>query len=111
MRRHDTDEALASFAQWIYDRAVACGYDLDSPRGGGRTQLAADSGMSASAVGRLLAAQTMPDLDSMIGLARALNVDMRRILIRSGKLTEEDLPLSQGHPTQAGVLSNDQTLT
>ncbi|OPC81841.1 hypothetical protein B4N89_13645 [Embleya scabrispora] len=111
MRRHDRDEALVGFARWVYDRAVECGYDLDSPRGGGRSQLAADAGMSASAVGRLLKAETMPDLDSMIGLARALDVDVREILIRSGKLTEEDLPLNPRHPTGTRVSSDDQILT
>ncbi|MFJ8743454.1 helix-turn-helix domain-containing protein [Embleya sp. NPDC127516] len=111
MRRHDQDDALVAYARWVYDRAVERGYDLDSPRGGGRSQLAADAGMSASSVGRLLKAETMPDLDSMIRLAKVLNVEVREMLIRSGKLTEEDLPLTPRHPTATQVSSDDQILT
>ncbi|WDM15014.1 helix-turn-helix transcriptional regulator [Streptomyces lavenduligriseus] len=87
-------EHIEEFADWVEDVMRARGYDIDSPRGGGKTKLAEDAGVHRAAITRLLQRQSMPDLDTMRGLARALRVPVRDVLIRSGKLTEEDLPLS-----------------
>ncbi|WP_344439560.1 helix-turn-helix transcriptional regulator [Kitasatospora nipponensis] len=76
----------------------ARGYDIDSPRGGGKSKLAEDAGVHRAAVTRLLQRQSMPDLDTMRGIARALDIPVREILIRSGKLTEQDLPNPVGYP-------------
>ncbi|MGW2521791.1 helix-turn-helix domain-containing protein [Streptomyces sp. NPDC001617] len=92
-------EHIEEFAAWIEDVMRARGYDIDSPRGGGKTKLAEDAGVHRAAVTRLLQRQSMPDLDTMRGLARALRVPVRDVLIRSGKLTEEDLPQSPAPPT------------
>ncbi|WP_235457198.1 helix-turn-helix domain-containing protein [Streptomyces olivochromogenes] len=67
-------------------------------RGGGKTKLAEDAGVHRAAITRLLQRQSMPDLDTMRGLARALGVPVRDVLIRSGKLTEEDLPQAPAPP-------------
>ncbi|MEU3523193.1 helix-turn-helix transcriptional regulator [Streptomyces sp. NPDC038707] len=93
-------EHIEEFADWVEDVMRARGYDIDSPRGGGKTKLAEDAGVHRAAITRLLQRQSMPDLDTMRGLARALRVPVRDVLIRSGKLTEEDLPLS---PPAAGA--------
>ncbi|MDN3259627.1 helix-turn-helix transcriptional regulator [Streptomyces sp. CSDS2] len=94
-------EHIEEFADWVEDVMRARGYDIDSPRGGGKTKLAEDAGVHRAAITRLLQRQSMPDLDTMRGLARALRVPVRDVLIRSGKLTEEDLPLSP--PPAAGA--------
>ncbi|WP_328911027.1 helix-turn-helix domain-containing protein [Streptomyces sp. NBC_00234] len=69
------------------------GYDIDSPRGGGKSRLADDAGVHRAAVSRLLQRQSMPDLETMRRLAGVLGVPLRDMLIRSGRLTEEDLPV------------------
>ncbi|MEU2790616.1 helix-turn-helix transcriptional regulator [Streptomyces sp. NPDC007100] len=86
-------DELEDFAAWMEDLMRSRGYDIDHPRGGGRSKIADDAGVHRAAVTRLLQRQSMPDLATMRGLARALEVPVRDVLIRSGKLTEEDLPL------------------
>lgn len=91
---------IDAFAAWMEGLMRARGYDIDSPRGGGKTRLAEDAGVHRAAVTRLLQRRSMPDLETMRGLSRALGVPVRDVLIRSGKLTEQDLPLP---PTPAGT--------
>ncbi|MET8948585.1 helix-turn-helix transcriptional regulator [Streptomyces sp. NPDC004542] len=69
------------------------GYVIDGPRGGGKSRLADDSGVHRAAVTRLLQRQSMPDLETMRRLAVVLGVPLRDMLIRSGRLSEDDLPL------------------
>ncbi|MFE9684695.1 helix-turn-helix domain-containing protein [Streptomyces sp. NPDC002701] len=87
---------LDEFAGWIEDLLRARGYDIDSPRGGGRSKLADDAGVHRAAVSRLLQRQSMPDLETMRRVAAVLGVPLREMLIRSGRLTEDDLPLGGG---------------
>ncbi|WP_221348545.1 helix-turn-helix transcriptional regulator [Streptomyces beigongshangae] len=87
---------LGEFAGWIEELLRARGYDIDSPRGGGRSKLADDAGVHRAAVSRLLQRQSMPDLETMRRIAAVLGVPLRDMLIRSGRLTEEDLPLTDG---------------
>ncbi|MFF3750092.1 helix-turn-helix domain-containing protein [Streptomyces sp. NPDC002018] len=70
------------------------GYDIDSPRGGGKSKLADDAGVHRAAVSRLLQRQSMPDLETMRRLAGVLGVPLRDMLIRSGRLSEDDLPVA-----------------
>ncbi|MEU6550417.1 helix-turn-helix transcriptional regulator [Streptomyces sp. NPDC046915] len=72
------------------------GYVIDGPRGGGKSRLADDSGVHRAAVTRLLQRQSMPDLETMRRLAVVLGVPLRDMLIRSGRLSEDDLPLGPG---------------
>lgn len=72
------------FAAFIRHAVRDAGYDIDSPRGGGKTALAKDTGMSASSVGRMLAGKTMPDPNSLERLAGALNMPLPELLVRSG---------------------------
>ncbi|MEU6990661.1 helix-turn-helix domain-containing protein [Streptomyces sp. NPDC046465] len=69
------------------------GYDIDSPRGGGKSKLADDAGVHRAAVSRLIQRQSMPDLETMRRLAAVLGVPLRDMLIRSGRLSESDLPI------------------
>lgn len=84
---------LEEFASWVEELMRGRGYDIDSPRGGGKSRLADDAGVHRAAVSRLLQRQSMPDLETMRRLAGVLGVPLRDMLIRSGRLTEEDLPV------------------
>ncbi|MEU3795749.1 helix-turn-helix domain-containing protein [Streptomyces fructofermentans] len=98
-------QGLQEFAGWIEDLLRARGYEIDSPRGGGRSKLADDAGVHRAAVSRLLQRQSMPDLETMRRIAAVLGVPLREMLIRSGRLTEDDLPLAgAGRPAaEAGA--------
>lgn len=87
-------DGLDEFAAWVEELMRRRGYDIDSPRGGGKSKLADDAGVHRAGVSRLLQRQSMPDLETMRRLAVVLDVPLRDMLIRSGRLTEDDLPLS-----------------
>ncbi|SOD77043.1 DNA-binding transcriptional regulator, XRE-family HTH domain [Streptomyces sp. 1222.2] len=103
-------EHIDGFAAWIEGVMRARGYDLDSPRGGGRTKLAEDAGVHRAAITRLLQRRSMPDLETMRGLSRALGIPVRDVLIRSGKLTEQDLPQAP-EPPGTGTAPGGPTLS
>ncbi|MDG4857686.1 helix-turn-helix domain-containing protein [Streptomyces sp. T-3] len=79
------------------------GYDIDSPRGGGKSKLADDAGVHRAAVSRLIQRQSMPDLETMRRLASVLGVPLRDMLIRSGRLSEDDLPIAVSRGGGGGV--------
>lgn len=72
------------FAEYIRPAVVAAGYDIDSPRGGGKKKLAQDTGMSPSSIGRMLAGQTLPDPAHLERLADVVGVSLMELLARSG---------------------------
>jgi transcriptional regulator with XRE-family HTH domain len=73
-----------AFADWIRPAVVAAGYDIDSPRGGGKKELALATGMSQSSIGRMLSGQTMPDPLFLEKLAGALRLPLTELLVRAG---------------------------
>lgn len=81
------------FANWVETLMRERGYLIDGLRGGGRTRLAQDAGVHRAAVTRLLQRRSIPDLDTMRSLAPVLGVSLREMLIVSGRVAEEDLPL------------------
>lgn len=86
-------DGLEEFTGWVESLMRRRGYDIDSPRGGGKSKLADDAGVHRAAVSPLLQRQSMPDLETMRRLAGVLEVPLRDMLIRSGKLSEDDLPI------------------
>ncbi|MFE4668373.1 helix-turn-helix domain-containing protein [Streptomyces sp. NPDC056716] len=92
---------LEAFAAWVEDLIRRRGYDIDSPRGGGRSRIADEAGVHRAAVTRLLQRQSMPDLETTRRLARALGVPVRDMLIRSGRLTAEELADPRDRPAPA----------
>ncbi|MFE4640096.1 helix-turn-helix domain-containing protein [Streptomyces sp. NPDC056730] len=88
-----TSSELKQFATWVEELIRRRGFDIDSPRGGGKSRLADEAGVHRAAITRLLQRQSMPDLETTRRLAHVLQVPVREMLIRSGRLTEEDLPL------------------
>ncbi|MFE1878809.1 helix-turn-helix domain-containing protein [Streptomyces diastatochromogenes] len=93
MERLERTDGLEEFAAWVEGLMRQRGYVIDGPRGGGKSRLADDAGVHRAAVTRLLQRQSMPDLETMRRLAGVLGVPLRDMLIRSGRLSEEDLPL------------------
>lgn len=85
---------LDEFARWVESLMRLRGYGIDSPRSGGKSRLADAAGVHRAAVSRLLHRQSMPDLETMRRLAAVLDVPLRDMLIRSGRVSEEDLPVS-----------------
>ncbi|MCX4578151.1 helix-turn-helix transcriptional regulator [Streptomyces sp. NBC_01571] len=83
------------FADFVRDAARRAGYDIDSPRGGGKTALSRDTGMSPSSVGRVLAGKTMPDPAYLEPLARALRVALPELLVLSGLVSRDVLSAQQ----------------
>ncbi|MFF4168570.1 helix-turn-helix domain-containing protein [Streptomyces sp. NPDC001744] len=106
-----TASDLEPFAAWIEELIRRRGFDIDSPRGGGKSRLADEAGVHRAAITRLLQRQSMPDLETTRRLAHVLDVPVRDMLIRSGRLTEDDLPLPQAAETvQPGVGGRRLTL-
>ncbi|MFE1308567.1 helix-turn-helix domain-containing protein [Streptomyces sp. NPDC058755] len=93
MERLERTDGLEEFAAWVEELMRERGYVIDGPRGGGKSRLADDAGVHRAAVTRLLQRQSMPDLETMRRLAGVLGVPLRDMLIRSGRLSAEDLPL------------------
>lgn len=76
------------FAEYIRPAVVAAGYDIDSPRGGGKKRLAEHTGVSQSSIGRMLAGQTMPGPLLLEKLAVVLGLPLTEVLVRSGMVTD-----------------------
>jgi transcriptional regulator with XRE-family HTH domain len=72
------------FAEYIRPAVVAAGYDIDSPRGGGRKELADRTGASPSSIGRMLSGQTMPGPLLLEKLAEVLDLPLTELLVRAG---------------------------
>ncbi|CAM5699325.1 helix-turn-helix domain-containing protein [Streptomyces aurantiogriseus] len=100
-----TTQDLDAFAAWVEALMRERGYDIDSPRGGGKSRIADEAGVHRAAVTRLLQRQSMPDLETTRRLARVLGVPVRDMLIRSGRLTAEELadPHAYLETTAAGT--------
>lgn len=105
------------FGQYVAVAARAAGYDIDSPRGGGKKALAEAAGMSHASVSRMLAGQTIPDPSFFEPLARALHLPVSEMLIQSGVVSAESLmrPEILDHPlsarevaAQLGITSADK---
>jgi transcriptional regulator with XRE-family HTH domain len=84
MSDHDRAARAQSFGQRITQAARAAGFDIDSPRGGGKKALADAAGMTQSSVSRMLAGQAMPDAYRLEALADAVNVPVEELLVLHG---------------------------
>lgn len=74
--------------RYIREAAGRAGYDIDSPRGGGKKAIAKAAGMSPSSVGRMLAGQTIPSPPQLEKLADVLGVPLIDLLVLSGVVSE-----------------------
>jgi transcriptional regulator with XRE-family HTH domain len=80
---------VSDFFEYVREAARTAGYDIDSPRSGGRKGLAEAAGMSPSSVGRMLAGSTVPEASKVPQLADALGVPRNELLSRAGVVTDE----------------------
>lgn len=76
------------FGEYLAKVAPSAGYDLSSGSGG-RAHLAKAAGMSPSAISRALDGKTLPKPSAMNGLAKALGIDPREMLIQGGVISDE----------------------
>ncbi|MGD6762079.1 helix-turn-helix domain-containing protein [Streptomyces sp. BH097] len=89
--KRSSEDTAKTFGDWLNDELTARGYDLSGLRSGGKTRFAADSGISAATVGRLLRGEAVTDTRVLGMLATALHVPLGEILVRAGVLNESDL--------------------
>jgi transcriptional regulator with XRE-family HTH domain len=75
---------------WLRDQLTRRGYDL-SPRGGGQSRFAEESGIGRATVSRMLGGYGATDTRVLAQLAAALNVTLGEVLVRAGIATDEDL--------------------
>ena len=88
----DTSENAAErFGALVRQLALDAGYDL-TPRAGGRSDLARDTGMSVSAVGRMADGKTLPMPAQFEKIARALGTDVHNLLVAAGVISATDWP-------------------
>lgn len=93
-----TPTRAARFGEYIARAARAAGYDVDSPRGGGKKALAEQAGMSHASVSRMLAGQTIPSPSFFQSLARAVRVEVGDLFVISGLLSGGELSRSSPSP-------------
>ncbi|GGV30437.1 hypothetical protein GCM10010495_53480 [Kitasatospora herbaricolor] len=87
----DTSDATTPaqrFGAVVHEAAQRAGYDL-TPGTGGRLALARDTGMSASAVGRMLRGETLPRPSQFQRIAQVVHLDLRELLVRGGIVSED----------------------
>jgi transcriptional regulator with XRE-family HTH domain len=87
----DSRSTAKEFGNLIRRLAIEAGYDL-TPGKGGRMALARDTGMSESAVGRMLSGATLPMPAQFENLARVLHTDVRNLLVAAGVISREAWP-------------------
>lgn len=107
MRRREENGSALDQPDWlVWLRGIVSerGYDIDSPRGGGKTRLAEHLGIAQSSVSRILSG-TVPDYDTLVAFARSLDIALPELLIRTGKATESDFPQTHSINDQVAVSS------
>lgn len=84
-----------AFAQWLRGRLADLGYNLTA-RGGGQRQLAAETGISAANISRLLSGDVLnPTPDMLRLLAPRVHASFPELLVRAGVVTAEELGAAQ----------------
>jgi len=68
------------FAEFVRHHAIKAGYDLSSPRSGGKAALANDTGMSHSTISRMFNGVSIPAAGFLEGLADAIDVPVGHLL-------------------------------
>lgn len=97
-RKYDGEDHVAAFAAWFEQRLTALGYDISSPRSGGRGRFATDAGVSNSTVSRILTGQKIPTPDVLATMAPHLRVSLGDLLVLAGKATREEIEQAAAPP-------------
>ncbi len=93
--RHDD---YAGFSSWFVTLMRKKGYAVDGPRAGGQAKLAEDSGVSNTVISHMMNGRRIPDVQTMVKVAPLLGTNVREMLLRSGRVLEEDLVADTGNP-------------
>lgn len=93
---------MSEFSEYVSNAARAAGYDIDSPRGGGKKALAEKAGMSQASVSRMLSGKTAIDSRFLPGIAEALTLPVEDLLRMVGLL--ELSPALAQQPVTAAVV-------
>jgi transcriptional regulator with XRE-family HTH domain len=99
--RHDDPEG---FGAWFVTLMRRNGYPVDGNRAGGPTRLAAESGVSLAVISKIMNGQRIPDVQTMVKFSPHLGTTVREMLLRSGRVLEEDLVAPTGNPNVDPVL-------
>lgn len=97
MARERRDD-YQGFSTWFVALMRKKGYAVDGNRAGGQTKLAEDSGVSNTVISHMMNGRRIPDVQTMVKIAPALGTTVREMLLRSGRVLEEDLVASTGNP-------------
>lgn len=81
--------AAQRFGALVERLAIAAGFDMERGKDG-RKRLAEETGMSVSAIGRMVRGETLPDPGNYQRIARALNVTTRSLLLEADVLPRRD---------------------
>ena len=108
------------FGAVVHAAAQRAGYNLRTGSGG-RAALAKDTGMSASAVGRMLRGETLPRPSQFERIARAVHLDLHDLLVRGGVISPDSandlservrsLPITPEEAADAWGISNPMIRT
>jgi transcriptional regulator with XRE-family HTH domain len=88
----DGPSKTQAFGDYVAEAVRAAGFNIDSPRGGGVTALAEETGMSHASVSRMLAGKTIPDPNFLEALAGVLGLPLTELLVRSGIVSRNSIP-------------------
>lgn len=94
---------MSVFSDYVAQAARVAGYDIDSPRGGGRKALAEAAGMSQASVSRMLAGKTDVDARALPRIAEALKLPVEDLLRIVGLL--ETMATIEQRPVSAAVIA------
>lgn len=89
-----------TFAELVTHHAIKAGYDLSSPRSGGRSKLAEDTGISPSTISRMLNGQVIPSAYSLEVLGDAIGVHVTYLLEAGGYASPGSLTGGQQLPDE-----------
>lgn len=101
--------AVMAKAMSITDADGNLKYDVTpGKRTGGRKRLAEDSGMDHGQLTRLLSAERMPDVRSLVGLARALGTTIEDLLGETGSYSKQTSPQEAQKSVRSRLLTPDE---
>lgn len=104
MASNERRDDYHGFSAWFRDTMRRRGYDIDGTRAGGQQRLAADAGVTPSAISKYATGKSIPRVEEMVKLAGPLATTVREMLLRSGRVLESDLVAPTGNPVVDPVL-------
>lgn len=77
------------FGEWLRREMQRRGYDTEGPRAGGRTRLAAETGISLSVISRILIDNRVPEIKALRAIGQRFGYSLGEMLVHAG-LAEPD---------------------